>query len=95
MRHTLFHNHCGNLESVLLLRDLLNEIDLIKRPLFFVDGDLSIKFYLEGMKLSYFQEIILLGVAPLDADAEPILFGKIVNFHDQQGEHQYSFPDLL
>lgn len=80
---------------MLFSRDFLDEVDLVKRPLVLVYGDLGLQLDLEGVELSYLQKVIFLGIASLDADAKPILLCEVVDFHDLERECQYSLSNLL
>jgi hypothetical protein len=78
VRHALLHDHGRDLHPVLLPRDLLDQVDLVERPLLLVDGDLGLQLDLEGVELPDLQKLVLLGVPPLDADAQPVLLREVV-----------------
>ena len=80
---------------MLLLCDFSDEVDLIERPLIFVNGDLSLKLDLKSVKLSNFQKLVLFWVSTFDANAKPIFFGKVIDLYDLQSECENSFSDLF
>lgn len=80
---------------MLLLGDLLDEVDLVQRPLLLVNGDLGLQLDLERVELPDLQKLVLFGVAALDADAQAVLLCEVVDLDDLQGEREDAFADLL
>lgn len=95
MGYPFLHHHCSYLHPVLLLGDFLDEVDLVQRPLLLVNGYLRLQLDLKCVELPDLQKLVLFGVAALDADAESVLLGEVVDLDDLEGEGKDALADLL